>query len=179
MRGRRRRWAIGATCRLAAPAIRRRRRSGGHKLYLRTGEYADGQLGEIFLALHKEGAAFRGLMDNFAVAVSLGLQHGVPLESFVEAFTFTRFGPAGAVEGDPAVRTATSLLDYAFRHLAANYLGRRDIPGGRGGGARYRGRRRARSRAAAAAGVSRRDLAAGAAAWVPGGGRGRLSHRFS
>jgi hypothetical protein len=101
---------------------------GGHKLYLRTGEYADGQLGEVFLALHKEGAAFRGLMDNFAVAVSLGLQHGVPLEAFVEAFTFTRFGPAGAVEGDPAVSHATSLLDYAFRHLAANYLGRRDIP---------------------------------------------------
>ena len=101
---------------------------GGHKLYLRTGEYNDGQLGEIFLALHKEGAAFRGLMDNFAVAVSLGLQHGVPLEAFVEAFTFTRFGPAGAVEGDPAVAHATSLLDYAFRHLAANYLGRRDIP---------------------------------------------------
>jgi ribonucleoside-diphosphate reductase alpha chain len=101
---------------------------GGHKLYLRTGEYGDGQLGEIFLALHKEGAAFRGLMDNFAVAVSLGLQHGVPLEAFVEAFTFTRFGPAGAVEGDPAVAHATSLLDYAFRHLAANYLGRHDIP---------------------------------------------------
>ncbi|HUB48306.1 MAG TPA: hypothetical protein VMB73_25290, partial [Acetobacteraceae bacterium] len=73
-------------------------------------------------------AAFRGLMDNFAVAVSLGLQHGVPLETFVEAFTFTRFGPAGAVEGDPAARNATSLLDYVFRHLAANYLGRRDIP---------------------------------------------------
>lgn len=101
---------------------------GGHKLYLRTGEYADGQLGEIFLALHKEGAAFRGLMDNFAVAVSLGLQHGVPLEAFVEAFTFTRFGPAGAVEGDPAVAHATSMLDYTFRHLAANYLGRHDIP---------------------------------------------------
>jgi ribonucleoside-diphosphate reductase alpha chain len=101
---------------------------GGHKLYLRTGEYADGHLGEIFLALHKEGAAFRGLMDNFAVAVSLGLQHGVPLEAFVEAFTFTRFGPAGAVEGDPAVAYATSMLDYAFRNLAANYLGRRDIP---------------------------------------------------
>ena len=101
---------------------------GGHKLYLRTGEYADGTLGEMFLALHKEGAAFRGLMDNFAVAVSLGLQHGVPLETFVEAFTFTRFGPAGAVEGDPAVHHATSLLDYVFRHLAANYLGRRDIP---------------------------------------------------
>ncbi len=101
---------------------------GGHRLYLRTGEYDDGTLGEVFVALHKEGAAFRGLMDNFAVAVSLGLQHGVPLEAYVEAFTFTRFGPAGAVEGDPAVASATSLLDYTFRHLAANYLGRRDIP---------------------------------------------------
>ena len=101
---------------------------GGHKLFLRTGEYDDGTLGEVFIALHKEGAAFRGLMDNFAMAVSLGLQHGVPLEAFVEAFTFTRFGPSGAVEGDPAVTHATSLLDYAFRHLAANYLGRRDIP---------------------------------------------------
>ncbi len=101
---------------------------GGHRLYLRTGEYDDGTLGEMFVALHKEGAAFRGLMDNFAIAVSLGLQHGVPLEAFVEAFTFTRFGPAGAVEGDPAVAHATSLLDYTFRHLAANYLGRRDIP---------------------------------------------------
>ena len=101
---------------------------GGHKLYVRTGEYDNGALGEIFIALHKEGAAFRGLMDNFAAAVSLGLQHGVPLETYVEAFTFTRFGPAGSVEGDPAVRQATSLLDYTFRHLAANYLGRRDIP---------------------------------------------------
>jgi hypothetical protein len=101
---------------------------GGHRLFLRTGEYDDGSLGEVFVALHKEGAAFRGLMDNFALAVSLGLQHGVPLEAYVEAFTFTRFGPAGAVEGDPAVAQATSLLDYAFRHLAANYLGRRDIP---------------------------------------------------
>jgi len=101
---------------------------GGHRLYLRTGEYDDGALGEVFIALHKEGAAFRGLMDNFAIAVSVGLQHGVPLEAYVEAFTFTRFGPAGAVEGDPAVAHATSLLDYTFRHLAANYLGRRDIP---------------------------------------------------
>jgi ribonucleoside-diphosphate reductase alpha chain len=101
---------------------------GGHRLYLRTGEYDDGSLGEVMVALHKEGAAFRGLMDNFAVAVSLGLQHGVPLEAFVEAFTFTRFGPAGVVDGDPAVAHATSLLDYTFRHLAANYLGRRDIP---------------------------------------------------
>jgi hypothetical protein len=101
---------------------------GGHRLYLRTGEYENGTLGEVVIALHKEGAAFRGLMDNFALAVSLGLQHGVPLEAFVEAFTFTRFGPAGAVDGDPAVARATSLLDYTFRHLAANYLGRRDIP---------------------------------------------------
>jgi hypothetical protein len=101
---------------------------GGHKLFLRTGEYENGVLGEIFVALHKEGPAFRGLMDNFAVAVSLGLQHGVPLEAFVEAFTFTRFGPAGAVEGDPAVGHATSLLDYMFRHLAVNYLGKHDIP---------------------------------------------------
>jgi ribonucleoside-diphosphate reductase alpha chain len=101
---------------------------GGHRLYLRTGEYDDGSLGEVFVALHKEGAAFRGLMDNFAIAVSLGLQHGVPLEAYVGAFTFTRFGPAGVVEGDPAVARATSLLDYTFRHLAANYLGRCDIP---------------------------------------------------
>ena len=101
---------------------------GGHKLFLRTGEYPDGSLGEIFIALQKEGAAFRGLMDSFAIAVSLGLQHGVPLDAFVEALTFTRFGPAGAVEGDPAVLQATSLIDYVFRHLAANYLGRHDLP---------------------------------------------------
>jgi ribonucleoside-diphosphate reductase alpha chain len=101
---------------------------GGHKLFLRTGEYETGELGEICVTLPKEGAAFRGLMDNFAVAVSLGLQNGVPLPAFVEAFTFTRFGPAGAVEGDPAVANATSILDYIFRHLASNYLGRTDIP---------------------------------------------------
>jgi hypothetical protein len=100
----------------------------GHKVLLRTGEYDDGSLGEIVIALSKEGAAFKGLMEAFATAVSLGLQHGVKLETFVEAFTFTRFGPAGAVEGDPAVKHATSFLDYAFRHLAANYLGRRNIP---------------------------------------------------
>ncbi len=100
---------------------------GGHKVFLRTGEYADGKLGEIFIGLHKEGPAFRGLMDNFAVAVSMGLQHGVPLEAFVEAFTFTRFGPAGMVEGDAAVGRATSLLDYTFRNLAVNYLNRTDI----------------------------------------------------
>ncbi len=100
---------------------------GGHKLYLRTGEYADGTLGEIFVGLHKEGAAFRGLMDCFSIAVSLGLQHGVKLEEFVDAFAYTRFGPAGAVEGDPGVARATSMLDYAFRHLAVNYLGRTDL----------------------------------------------------
>lgn len=96
---------------------------GGHKLFVSTGEYATGRLGEIFIALHKEGPAFRGLMDAFAIAVSLGLQHGVPLEDYVEAFTFTRFGPAGAVEGDPAVLHATSMIDYVFRNLAVNYLG--------------------------------------------------------
>jgi ribonucleoside-diphosphate reductase alpha chain len=101
---------------------------GGHRLYLRTGEYADGTLGEISVALHKENAAFKALMENFCTAVSLGLQHGVPLAEFVEAFTLTRFGPSGPVEGDPAVPHASSLLDYMFRHLATNYLGRHDIP---------------------------------------------------
>lgn len=96
---------------------------GGHKLFLSTGEYANGRLGEIFIALHKEGSAFRGLMDAFAIAVSLGLQHGVNLEDYVEAFTFTRFGAAGLVEGDPAVSAATSMIDYVFRNLAVNYLG--------------------------------------------------------
>ena len=122
----------------------------------------------MFVALHKEGAAFRGLMDNFAIAVSLGLQHGVPLEAFVEAFTFTRFGPAGAVEGDPAVAHATSLLDYTFRHLAANYLGRRDIPEAEAGGGRYRRQRQPRPCAAAAA-RSAGGVAARAQAWVQGG----------
>ncbi len=96
---------------------------GGHKIFLSTGEYGNGKLGEIFIALHKEGSAFRGLMDSFAIAVSIGLQHGVNLEDYVEAFTFTRFGPAGAVEGDPAVLAATSMIDYVFRNLAVNYLG--------------------------------------------------------
>jgi hypothetical protein len=100
---------------------------GGHKLFLSTGEYANGRLGEIFIALHKEGSAFRGLMDAFAIAVSIGLQHGVNLEDYVEAFTFTRFGPAGAVEGDPAVLQATSMIDYVFRNLAVNYLGQTNL----------------------------------------------------
>jgi hypothetical protein len=100
---------------------------GGHKLFVSTGEYGNGRLGEIFIALHKEGPAFRGLMDAFAIAVSLGLQHGVNLEDYVEAFTFTRFGPAGAVEGDPAVLQATSMIDYVFRNLAVNYLGQTNL----------------------------------------------------
>jgi hypothetical protein len=97
---------------------------GGHRIFLRTGEYDDGTLGEITITLPKEGAAFRGLIDCFSQAVSIGLQHGVRLESFVEAFTWTDFGPAGVVEGDPAVGQATSLLDYVFRTLSVNYLGR-------------------------------------------------------
>jgi ribonucleoside-diphosphate reductase alpha chain len=100
---------------------------GGHKVYLRTGEYEDGRLGEIFVDMHKEGAAFRSLMNNFAIAISLGLQYGVPLDEFVEAFTFTRFEPAGYVQGNEAIKNATSILDYIFRELAVSYLGRNDL----------------------------------------------------
>jgi ribonucleoside-diphosphate reductase alpha chain len=99
----------------------------GHKVYLRTGEYENGQLGEIFIDMHKEGAAFRSLMNNFAIAVSIGLQYGVPLEEFVEAFTFTRFEPNGPVVGHQNIKMATSLLDYIFRELAVSYLGRYDL----------------------------------------------------
>src|SRR5262249_24271625 len=90
---------------------------GGHKVYLRTGEYEDGRLAELFIDMHKEGSAFRSLMNNFAIAISLGLQYGVPLQEFVEAFTFTRFEPAGMVEGNDAIKMATSILDYIFREL--------------------------------------------------------------
>ena len=100
---------------------------GGHKVYLRTGEYADGSLGEIFIDMHKEGAGFRAMMNNFAIAVSVGLQYGVPLEEFVEAFTFTRFEPAGMVQGNDSVKNATSILDYIFRELAISYLDRTDL----------------------------------------------------
>ncbi|MFO1127889.1 MAG: vitamin B12-dependent ribonucleotide reductase [Rhodospirillales bacterium] len=100
---------------------------GGHKIYLRTGEYEDGRLGEIFIDMHKEGAAFRSLMNNFAIAISIGLQYGVPLEEFVEAFTFTRFEPAGPVQGNDSIKMATSILDYMFRELAVSYLGRFDL----------------------------------------------------
>ncbi len=100
---------------------------GGHKVYLRTGEYDDGSLGEVFLDMHKEGAAFRSLMNNFAIAVSIGLQYGVPLEEFVDAYTFTRFEPSGPVEGNDAIKMASSILDYVFRELAISYMGRHDL----------------------------------------------------
>lgn len=100
---------------------------GGHKVYLRTGEYGDGSLGEIFIDMHKEGAGFRAMMNNFAIAVSVGLQYGVPLEEFVEAFTFTRFEPAGMVQGNDSIKNATSILDYIFRELAISYLDRTDL----------------------------------------------------
>jgi ribonucleoside-diphosphate reductase alpha chain len=100
---------------------------GGHKVYLRTGQFEDGTLGEVFLDMHKEGAAFRSLMNCFAIAVSIGLQYGVPLEEFVEAFTFTRFEPNGIVKGHDNIKMATSVIDYVFRELAMNYLGRYDL----------------------------------------------------
>ena len=100
---------------------------GGHKVYLHTGEYDDGELGEIFIDMHKEGAAFRSLMNNFAISISIGLQYGVPLDEFVDAFVFTRFDPAGPVTGNDTVKSATSILDYIFRELGISYLGRTDL----------------------------------------------------
>ena len=130
-----------AGARPAAPPLRRelptRRRGytqkaavGGHRIYIRTGEYPDGSLGEVQISLPREGAALRGMMDSVAAAVSLGLQHGVPLEDYVTAFTLTRFGPAGRVEGDADVGHATSPLDYVFRNLAVCYLGHCTVPEG-------------------------------------------------
>ncbi|MBU1315014.1 MAG: vitamin B12-dependent ribonucleotide reductase [Alphaproteobacteria bacterium] len=100
---------------------------GGHTIFLRTGEYDDGRLGEIFLDMNKEGSSLRALINNFAISVSLGLQYGVPLEEYVEAFTFTKFEPAGIVQGNDAIKNATSILDYVFRELAVSYLGRNDL----------------------------------------------------
>ncbi|MBY0134592.1 vitamin B12-dependent ribonucleotide reductase [Paracoccus yeei] len=110
---------------------------GGHKVYLRTGEYDDGSLGEIFIDMHKEGAGFRAMMNNFAIAVSVGLQYGVPLEEFVDAFTFTRFEPAGMVQGNDSIKNATSILDYVFRELAVSYLDRTDLAHVQPQGARF------------------------------------------
>ncbi|HET7838414.1 MAG TPA: adenosylcobalamin-dependent ribonucleoside-diphosphate reductase [Rectinemataceae bacterium] len=100
---------------------------GGHSVFLRTGEYEDGNLGEIFLDMHKEGAAFRSILNSFAITVSLGLQYGVPLEEYVDAFTFTRFEPNGLVQGHDYVKMSTSVLDYIFRDLAIAYLSRHDL----------------------------------------------------
>lgn len=102
-------------------------RIGNHKMYLRTGEYEDGTLGEIFVDMHKEGAAFRSMTNCFAIAVSLGLQHGVPLEEYVDAFLFTRFEPNGVVQGNPYIKMSTSIIDYIFRELAITYLDRKDL----------------------------------------------------
>ena len=116
---------------------------GGHKVYLHTGEFEDGELGEIFIDMHKEGAAFRSLMNNFAISISIGLQYGVPLEEYVDAYLFTRFEPAGDVDGNDSIKHASSILDYIFRELAVSYLGREDLaqtdphnydPGGLGKG---------------------------------------------
>jgi ribonucleoside-diphosphate reductase alpha chain len=123
----------------AAPALRRNRLPkrrhgwtqeamvGGHKVFVRTGEYEDGKLGEIFIDMHKEGAAYRSMMNCFAIAVSMGLQYGVPLEALVDQFTFTRFEPHGPVQGHPNVKFATSIIDYIFRVLGFEYLGRTDL----------------------------------------------------
>ncbi len=100
---------------------------GGHKVYLRTGEYDDGRLGEIFVDMHKEGATLRSLLNNFAIAISLGLQYGVPLEEYVDAFTFTRFEPSGPVQGNETIKMSTSIIDYVFRELAISYMGRYDL----------------------------------------------------
>lgn len=100
---------------------------GGHTVYLRTGEYENGKLGEIFLDMHKEGAAFRSLMNSFAISVSLGMQYGVPLEEYVEAFIFSKFEPRGMVVGNSHIKMATSVIDYIFRELAITYLGRHDL----------------------------------------------------
>jgi ribonucleoside-diphosphate reductase alpha chain len=99
----------------------------GQSVYIRTGEYENGQIGEIFIDMHREGAAFRSLLNCFAISISLGLQHGVPLEEFVDAFVFTRFEPSGIVTGNDKIKMSTSVIDYIFRELAVTYLGRHDL----------------------------------------------------
>ncbi|VVB98681.1 Vitamin B12-dependent ribonucleoside-diphosphate reductase [uncultured archaeon] len=102
-------------------------RVGGHKVYLKTGEYPDGELGEIFIDMYKEGASYRALLNCFAIAVSKGLQYGIPLDEFVDTFTYTRFEPAGAVAGHENIKHATSIIDYVFRELGYEYLNRVDL----------------------------------------------------
>ena len=100
---------------------------GDHKVYLHTGEYNDGKIGEIFIDTNKEGELVKALMNNFAIAICLGLQYGVPLEEFVDAFIDTKFEPSGKVEGNDRILSATSILDYVFRELAISYLGKEDL----------------------------------------------------
>jgi ribonucleoside-diphosphate reductase alpha chain len=102
-------------------------RVAGHKIFLRTGEYEDGTLGEVFIDMHKEGAAFRSMINSFAISVSKGLQYGVPLQEYVDTFTFVRFEPQGMVAGHPNIKLATSVIDYVFRVLGLEYLGRTDL----------------------------------------------------
>ena len=143
---------------------------GGHKVYLRTGEFQDGSLGEIFIDMHKEGASFRSLMNNFAIAISIGLQYGVPLDEYVDAFTFTRFEPAGMVHNNDAIKMSTSILDYIFRELAISYLGRSDLahaeaedllPTTIGGGEEEATRAPEPDRAESASGLSNSPVSAG------------------
>jgi ribonucleoside-diphosphate reductase alpha chain len=123
--------AAAGLARRRLPAKRRgftqEARVAGQKVYLRTGEYEDGTLGEIFVDMHKEGAAYRSMLNCFAIAVSKGLQYGVPLDEFVETFTFTRFEPQGMVTGHPNIKMATSIIDYVFRVLGMEYLGMTDL----------------------------------------------------
>jgi ribonucleoside-diphosphate reductase alpha chain len=131
--------AAAAAAPAAHPKLRRRRlpkrrhgftqesRISGHKVFLRTGEYEDGTVGEIFIDMHKEGAAFRSMMNCFAISVSMGLQYGVPLNDLVDQFTFTRFEPHGRVDGHDNIRLCTSVVDYVFRVLGLEYLDRTDL----------------------------------------------------
>ena len=119
--------ASASACRRGARGYTQEARVGGHKIFLRTGEYENGTLGEIFIDMHKEGAAFRSLMNCFAMSVSVGLQYGVPLQTYVDQFTFTRFEPQGPVEGHPYVKFATSIVDFIFRSLGVEYLHRHDL----------------------------------------------------
>ncbi len=100
---------------------------GNHKIYLHTGEYDDGKVGEIFIDMNKEGELVKALMNNFAIAISLGLQYGVPLDEFVDAFIETKFEPSGEIHGNDRILSASSMLDYIFRELAISYLGREDL----------------------------------------------------
>ena len=118
--------ASGSAYRAGASAIPKRRALEATR-FTSAPANPDGRLGEVFIDTHKEGAAFRSLMNNFAIAVSLGLQYGVPIEEYVDAFTFTRFEPAGRVRGNDKIENATSILDYIFRELAVSYLGRDDL----------------------------------------------------